>query len=83
MKIKDEVEKDLEISDIAPADLQDELLSTKVIEERRKEVSKEMKKDNQMDLSGFYIMSMFQDCESYLRTKIYLVEDDIRWVLDE
>ena len=42
-----------------------------------------MKKDNQMDVSGFYIMSMFQDCESYLRTKIDLIEDGIRLVLEE
>ena len=30
-----------------------------------------------------YIRSIFQDFESYLRTKIGLVEDDIRLVLDE
>ena len=30
-----------------------------------------------------YIRSMFQDFESYLRTEVDLVEDDIRVVLDE
>ena len=30
-----------------------------------------------------YPRSVFQDFESYLRTKVDLVEDDIRLVLDE
>ena len=36
-----------------------------------------------MDNLGFYFMSIFQDFESFLRTEVDLVEDDIKLVLDE
>ena len=36
-----------------------------------------------MKILGSYIMSIFQDFESYLRTQVDLVEDDDRLVLDE
>ena len=42
-----------------------------------------MKDGKYMDILGFYIHSIFQDFESYLRTEIDLVEDDIKLVLDE
>ena len=32
---------------------------------------------------GFYISSILQDFESFLRTEIDLIEDDIELVLDE
>ena len=42
-----------------------------------------MKDDGYMKILGFYIMSIFQDFESYLRTEVDLVENDFRLVLDE
>ena len=35
-----------------------------------------------MDILGFYITSIFQDFENFLRTKVNLVEGDTRLVLD-
>ena len=42
-----------------------------------------MKDDKKIDFLGFYVSSVFQDFESFLGTRIDLVEDDIRLVLDE
>ena len=36
-----------------------------------------------MDILGFHVSFVFQDFESYLRTEVDLVEDDIKLVLDE
>ena len=36
-----------------------------------------------MVILGFYVSSVFQDFESYLRTEVDLVEDDINVVLTE
>ena len=42
-----------------------------------------MKDDKYMPILSGYTKSIFQDFESYLRTEVDLVEDDIRLVLDE
>ena len=44
---------------------------------------KRMKSGKCLDILGFMNMYIFQDFESFLRTKIDLVEDDIKLVLDE
>ena len=42
-----------------------------------------MKDDKHMEILSGYTSSVFQDFESYLRTEVDLVEDDVRLVLDE
>ena len=42
-----------------------------------------MEKEQYMNILAIYIRSVFQDFESFLRTQIDLVEDDIKLVLDE
>ena len=42
-----------------------------------------MKYGEYMNILSFYTSSIFQDFESFLRTKIDLVEDDIKLALDE
>ena len=42
-----------------------------------------MKNDVYMRNLAFYNSSKFQDFECFLRTDVDLVEDDIRFVLDE
>ena len=44
-KVKDEIEKDLDIEDITAADLQDEIVAPNIIEEYREQVTKRMKDD--------------------------------------
>ena len=73
----------MEYSDITPTDIQDDIIGPIFINEYREQVTKRMKDDKKMRISGSYISSIYQDFESFLRTKIDLVEDDIRLVFDE
>ena len=82
-KVRAEIEKDLEISDITATDLQDVLIGPINIEEYRNQVTKRMKDDKQMHLLSMHIDSVFQDSKSYLRTEVDLAKDDIKLVLDE
>ena len=82
-KVKDEIERDLDISDITDADIQDDIIAPIIIEEYEKQVTKRMEDGGYMNILSGYPRSIFQDFESYLRTEIDLVEDDIRLVLDK
>ena len=82
-KVRDEIEKDLDIEDITAEDLQDEIIGPIIIEEYNEHVTKRMNDEQYMNILAFYTRSVFQDFESFLRTQIDLVEDDIKLVLDE
>ena len=82
-KVRDEIEKDLDLEDITAADLQDEIIAPIIIEEYREQVTKRMKDVGYMNFVADYVRSVFQDFESYMRTEVDLVEDDIELVLDE
>ena len=81
-KIRNEIEKDLENSDITATGLQNEQIGTIIIEEYRKEVLKRMKNAKYMDILASYTNSIFQYFERYLRTEVDLFQDVIRLVLD-
>ena len=83
IKVRDEIEKDLDIEHITAADLQDDILDPIIIEEYKKQVTKRMKDDKYMIIGVGYVSSVFQDFESYFRTEVDLVEDDVKLVLDE
>ena len=83
MKVRDEIERDLDISDITAAILQDDILGPVIIEEYREQFTKTMEDVGYMNILGFFVNSVSQDFESYLRTEVDLVEDDIKLVLDE
>ena len=82
-EVREEIEKDLDISDITAADLQEKIIAPNIIKEYREKVTKRMKDDEIMLILSGYTKSNFQDFESYLRTEIDWVEDDIRLVLNE
>ena len=82
-KVRDEIEKDLDIEDITAEDLQDDIIAPIIIEEYKKQVTKRMKDVGYMNIVADYVRSVFQDFESYLRTEVDLVEGDIKLVLDE
>ena len=82
-KVRDEIERDLDIEDITAEDLQDEIIGPNIIEEYKKQVTKRMNDEQYMNILAIYTSSVFQDFESYLRTQIDLIEDDIKLVLDE
>ena len=78
-----QIEKDLDFSDITAAELQDDIIGPIKIAEYREQVTKRMEDVGYMNILAGYPSSVFQDLESYLRTEIDLVKDDIRSVLDE
>ena len=82
-KVRDEIEKDLDISDLTATDLQDDIIGSFIFEDYRDQVTKRMKDGQYMNILSIYTKSVFQDFEKFLRTQIDLVEDDIKMVLDE
>ena len=82
-KVRDEIERDLDFSDITATDLQDELIGPIIIDEYREQVTKRMEDGVYMNFLSHYRRSVFQDFESFLKTEIDLVEADIRLVLDQ
>ena len=82
-RVRDEIERDLDISDITAADLQEDLIAPFIFEEYKEQVPKRMKNEQYMNIVAGYVSSVFQDFESYLRTEVDLIEDDIKLVLDE
>ena len=80
--VRDDIEKDLDISDITPTDLQAQIIGPIIIIEYR-EVSNRMEDGGYMNILEGYTSSILQDFEGYIRTEVDLVEDDIRLVLDK
>ena len=79
-KVKDEIERDLDISDITATDLQDEISAPTSFREYRERVTNKMKNDDYLRILAIYVSSIIQDFESFLRTEIDLVEEYIRLV---
>ena len=82
-KVRDEIERDLDISHITAVDLQDDLIAPIIIEEYKEQVTKRMKNEQKMNTVAGYVSSVFQVFESYLRTEVDLLENEIKLVLDE
>ena len=82
-KVRDEIEKDLDIEDITAEDLQDDIIGPIIIEEYKKQVTKRLNDEQYMNILARYTSSVFQDFESFLRTQIDLIEGDVKLVLDE
>ena len=82
-KVRDEIERDLDIEDITAEDLQDDITGPIIIEEYKKLVTKRMNDEQYMNILAIYTSSVFQDFESFVRTQIDLIEDDIKLVLEE
>ena len=82
-KGRDEIERDLEITDSTSTDLQDDIIAPSIIKEYREQVTKIMKNDKFLLILAIYVASIFQDLKSFLRTEIELIREDIRLVLDE
>ena len=83
IKVRDEIEKDLDNEDITATDLQDDTIGPIIIEEYEEQVTKRMKDEQYMSTLSIYTSSVFQDFESFLRTQIDLIKDDVKLVSDE
>ena len=73
----------MDIEDITAEDLQDDIIGPIIIREYEEQVTERMNDEQYMNILAFYTSSVFQDFESFLRTQIDLVEDDIKLILDE
>ena len=82
-KVRDEIVRDLDNSDITDSDLQDVIIAPIIIEEYKKQVTKRMKDGQYMNILAIYTSSVFQDFEIFLGKQIDMVESDIKLVLDE
>ena len=82
-KVRCEIERDLDISDITATDLQDDLIRPIIIEEYKKQVTKRLKDEQYLNKLSIYTSSVFQDFESFVTRQIDLIEDDVKLVLDE
>ena len=82
-KVREDIEKDLDISDVTAVVFQDDILAPIIIEEYKEQVTKRMEDVGYLNILSGYPRSVSQDFESYLRTEIDLVEDDKKLVLDE
>ena len=82
-KVRDEIERHLDIEDITAEDLHDDIIAPIIIEEYKKQVTKRMEDGGYMNILARYTSSVFQDFESFLRTEVALIEDDVRLVLEE
>ena len=82
-KVRDEIEKHLDIEDITTEDLQDDIIGPIIIEEYKIQLTKRMNDEQNMNNLAIYTRSVFQDFESFLRTQNDLIEVDIKLVLDE
>ena len=82
-KVRDEIEKDLDIEDITAEDLQDDIKGPIIIEEYEEQVTRRMNDEQYLNILAIYTRSVFQDFESFLRSQIDLIKDDIKLVLDE
>ena len=67
-KVRDEIEKDLDIEDNTASDLQDDIIGPIIIKEYREQVTKRLKDDKYMNILAIYTRFVFQDLKSFLRT---------------
>ena len=81
-KVRDEIEKDLDISDITATDLEDEIIAPIIVKENMEPVTKRIKDAQYMLILSSYTSSLIQDLHD-LRTEVDLVEDDNGLHLDE
>ena len=66
---KDLIAKNLDVSNIEDNDLLDDMIGDIIVEEYRKIYLEKVKEDGHTVLLNSYIQAVFEDFESYLRTK--------------
>ena len=69
-KVRDEIERDLDISDITDTDLQDDIIGPIIIDEYKEQVTKRKEDEQYVNILSFYTSSVFQDFESFVGTQI-------------
>ena len=83
IKVRDEINKDFDISEITACDSEDDIIAPIFIEEYREQVTKRMEETGYTNNLQGYIRSIFQVFERSLRTEVDLVENGNWLVLDK
>ena len=79
IKVRDEIEKDLDIEDITAADLQDDLMCPVIIEEYKKQVTKRMKDDKYMYFSSGFLVLYFKILKVFSEQKLVWLKMISNW----
>ena len=78
-KVRGEIEKDLDISDITATDLQDDIIAPIIIEEYIEQVTKRMKDVGYMNIIAGYFRSIFQHLEVISEQKLIWLKRILNW----
>ena len=73
----------MDISDITASDLEDDIIAPTIIEEYREQMANRIKDDGYLRILAIFVISVYQEFESFLRIEADLVEDDIKLVMNE
>ena len=65
IKVRDEIEKVLDIEDFTATDFQDDTIGPIIIEQNKEQVTKRMEDEHYMNILSFYTSSVFQDFENF------------------
>ena len=72
-KVRDEIERDSELTDITAADSKRDITAPNILKKYREQTTKRMKDGKYKRILAIFVSSMFQDFESFLRTKFGMV----------
>ena len=78
-KFRDEIEKDLDISDITAADLKDDIVAPIFIEEYKEQVTKRTEDDGFMNIVAGYVTSVFKILKVISEQKLIWLKMILNW----
>ena len=78
-KVRDEIERDLDIEDITAEDLQDEILGPIIIKEYNEQVTKRMNDEQYMNILTFYTRLFFKILKVFLEHKLIWLKMILNW----
>ena len=78
-KIRDEIERDLDISNITTADLQDDIIAQNIIEEYKEQVTKRMKDVGYINILAGYVSSVFKISKVISERKLIRLKMILNW----
>ena len=80
-KVKDKIEKDLNISDFTATDLQDDIIGPIIFEEYRNQITKRMKDDKYMNFLAIYILILcFKISKVFSEQKLIWLKMILNWL---
>ena len=78
-KVRDEIERDLDIEDITAQDLQDDIIGPIIIEEYEEQVAKRMNDEQYMNILAFCIVLYFKILKVFSEHKLIWLKMILNW----